>query len=45
LGLTTFFDRILSITTVARINKPPKNVFQVGISDRKKNAMIIPKIG
>jgi hypothetical protein len=36
---------MLSITTVAKINEPPINVFRVGISFKKMNAMIIPKIG
>ena len=40
-----FLDRILSITTVAMIKDPPKKVFNVGISFKKRKAMIIPKIG
>ncbi len=35
-------DTVVSITTVDKINNPPKKVFQVGISPKKKYAIIIP---
>lgn len=33
------------MTTVAKIKAPPTNVCIVGISFKKKNAIIIPKTG
>ena len=38
-------DLILSITTVVKIIAPPTNVCNVGISFKKKYAIIIPNIG
>ena len=36
---------MLSITAVNKIKLPPKKVFIVGVSRRKKKAKIIPKMG
>jgi hypothetical protein len=36
---------MLSITAVNKIKLPPKKIFIVGVSRRKKKAKIIPKIG
>lgn len=44
-AINHFLTLKLSNTTAAKISEPPIKVFISGISDKKKNAMMIPKTG